>query len=246
MYSNGGNSRTTKVVRKVSKVKLNAPSLNKTEIPYLVSHVELTRVHPVVKYFFSEKRILEVPLARRLKHFLSSWKTLAKDQNILSIVEGYKIPFNTVPHQEKVPGNIHMSPAHQSLDMEISEILKKGAISLVQNHQEKGFLSNLFLVGKKDGGHRPVINLKNLNKYIPYEHFKMEGLHYLKVMLQQGDYMCKLDLKDPYFSVPLHKDSKKMIRFQWSGNLYEFLCLCFGLGPAPRIFTKLLKIPCQY
>ena len=24
---------------------------------------------------------------------------------------------------------------------------------------------------------------------------------------------------------------------------YEFLCLHFGLGPAPRIFTKLLKIP---
>ena len=27
------------------------------------------------------------------------------------------------------------------------------------------------------------------------------------------------------------------------GNLYEFLCLCFGLGPAPRIFPKLLKVP---
>ena len=24
---------------------------------------------------------------------------------------------------------------------------------------------------------------------------------------------------------------------------YEFICLCFGLGPAPRIFTKLMKIP---
>ena len=33
------------------------------------------------------------------------------------------------------------------------------------------------------------------------------------------------------------------MRFLWSGKLYEFLCLCFGLGPAPRIFTKLLKIP---
>ena len=25
--------------------------------------------------------------------------------------------------------------------------------------------------------------------------------------------------------------------------MYEFLCLCFGLGPARRIFTKLLKVP---
>jgi len=72
----------------------------------------------------------------------------------------------------------------------------------------------------------------------------MEGLH-LQVRrgLQEGDYMCKLDLKDAYFSVPLHKDSQKFVRFLWEGNLYQFLCLCFGLGPAPRIFTKLLKIP---
>ena len=32
-------------------------------------------------------------------------------------------------------------------------------------------------------------------------------------------------------------------RFHWSGNLHEIWCLCFGLGLAPQIFTKLLKIP---
>ena len=55
--------------------------------------------------------------------------------------------------------------------------------------------------------------------------------------------MCKLDLKDAYFSVPLNPASRKFVRFLWSGKLYEFLCLCFGLGPAPRVFTKLLKLP---
>ena len=89
-----------------------------------------------------------------------------------------------------------------------------------------------------------MINLKNLNAFIPYLHFKMEGLHLLKDMLKEKDYMCKIDLKDGYFCVPLHRKHRKYILFCWEGQLYELLCLeLLGLGPAPRIFTKLLKIP---
>ena len=71
----------------------------------------------------------------------------------------------------------------------------------------------------------------------------MEGLHCLKFLLEQDDLLCKMDLKETYFVVPLTKNSQKFVRFQWSGNIYEFLCLCFRLGSASRIFTKLLKVP---
>jgi len=33
------------------------------------------------------------------------------------------------------------------------------------------------------------------------------------------------------------------VRFEWEGDLYEFLCLCSGLSLAPPVFTKLLKVP---
>ena len=41
------------------------------------------------------------------------------------------------------------------------------------------------------------------------------------------------------------KESRKYVWLQWEGTLtlYEFLCLCFGLGLAPLIFTKILKVP---
>ena len=71
----------------------------------------------------------------------------------------------------------------------------------------------------------------------------MEGLNLLQSMLQKGDYLCKLDLKCTYFCVPLKKESRKYVRFQWKGTLYEFLCLCFGPGPDPLKFTKILKVP---
>ena len=44
------------------------------------------------------------------------------------------------------------------------------------------------------------------------------------------------------FSVFGNKHSQKLFRFKWLGNLYEFLCLCFGLRSAPKIYRKLLKV----
>ena len=52
----------------------------------------------------------------------------------------------------------------------------------------------------------------------------------------------KLDLKDACFSVPLHQESQKYVKFQCKQQLYQFLCLCFGLVSAPRVFTKLMKV----
>ena len=50
-------------------------------------------------------------------------------------------------------------------------MLNKGAIVETTNHLEGEFISNFFLVKKKDGGNRQVINLKHLNQFISYQHF---------------------------------------------------------------------------
>ena len=71
----------------------------------------------------------------------------------------------------------------------------------------------------------------------------MEGLHLLRDMLKEGDCMCKSDLKDAYFKILNNQESRKFLRFLWQGSLYEFMCLCFGLGPAPLVFTKIMKVP---
>ncbi|MCG7869237.1 MAG: hypothetical protein JAY74_23055 [Candidatus Thiodiazotropha taylori] len=103
------------------------------------------------------------------------------------------------------------------------------------------FLSPVFLVPKKDGGQRPVINLKKLNQYVEYQHFKLEGIQALKSLIKKGDFMVKLDLSDAYFGVPILKSHRKYLRFFWRGKIFEFQALPFGLGVGPRYYTKLLK-----
>ena len=182
--------------------------------------------------------------ADRLQYFLKNWEKLTNDPFILELVKGYQILFLSEPSETTPPSTISMIQEETAIvDQEIQVMLKKGAIKLVQPNIKNQFLSSMFIVPKKDSGHRPVINLKKLNKNIPYIHFKMEGLFLLKEMLLKGANVSKIDLKDAYFSVPLNPKSQKFVNFKWKDLIYQFFCLCFGLGPAPRIFTKLLTVP---
>lgn len=99
---------------------------------------------------------------------------------------------------------------------------------------------------KKGGGQRPVINLRELNSHLNYTHFKMEGIHSVRNMIQQGDYMIKIDLTDAYFTVPISEDHQKYLQFRWKKQTFQFQCLPFGISVAPLVFTKIMKVPISF
>ena len=53
----------------------------------------------------------------------------------------------------------------------------------------------------------------------------MEGLHILPDLVQRMDWMVKLDLKDAYLQVPIHKEHQCLLQFQWEHKTYQFVCL---------------------
>ena len=117
--------------------------------------------------------------------------------------ENREIPFSKTSKQKVHPKQIFYDPTMKNqVKIERNKMLEKGAIKKVQPRPDQ-FLSNIFLRPKKDGTFRPVINLKELKTYIPYQKFRMETLKDLKDILWEGDFMLKIDLKDAYFSIPL-------------------------------------------
>ena len=85
-------------------------------------------------------------------------------------MNGYKIDWCKQPQQYRKPASNKFSSAKETcLNEEIQKMIKKGAVEKVHTHPEEGFHSNLFLVPQKDGGWRPVINLKLLNNFIRTE-----------------------------------------------------------------------------
>ena len=86
-------------------------------------------------------------------------------------------------------------------------MLQKNAIEKASYHPNE-FVSSLFLVPKKAGDMRPVINFKPLNEFILKEKFRMETLNAALKLTRKGDYLASLDLKDAYFSIPIGHSGK--------------------------------------
>ena len=132
------------------------------------------------------------------------------------------------------------------MNQEIQKLLDKGAIQQVSGGTAEGYYSRIFLVPKKEGRYRPVINLRPLNNWIRCYHFKMEGIHVVKDLLLKRDYLTRIDLKDAYLTIPVHHHFHKFLRFRWQDQDFEFTCLPFGLTSAPRVFTKVMRIVIAY
>lgn len=180
--------------------------------------------------------------AGKLKLYLNKWKTISHDPWVIKTISGYKIDFVKQPVQNIIPNSRKFNKEEIKLiDQEIHDLLQKGAIKN-STHEKGEFISNIFLVSKKNGKFRPVINLKKLNKFVEYHHFKQETLDVVLKSIKKGSFLTSLDLTDAYFSIPMHFSCIKYLKFIWKNKLYAFQCLPFGISSAPRVFTKIMKV----
>lgn len=172
---------------------------------------------------------------------LEKWKLLTEDQYILKCVSGYELEFSNVPHQNCPPRKLCFSKIeHAAITEEISRLLDIGAITTC-SHENGEFISNIFSRPKPDGRIRVILNLKPLNEFLVYEHFKMEHLNFVTELIYGDEWLCSVDLKDAYFAIPIHKSCWRYLKFVWNDQLFCYKVLVFGLSPAPRIFTRICK-----
>ena len=103
----------------------------------------------------------------RLQLLVHNWQLITQDPWVLESVQGYKLEFTQTPVQRRAPEEPHLpSELESGMAEEMSKLVAKGAISAVAGVHPEGFISRMFLVPKKDGSHRPIIDLRELNKFI--------------------------------------------------------------------------------
>ena len=168
-----------------------------------ISQTETLHTIPETNINRSVKVLPALPQAGKLQHFVQVWEQLTQDPWILETIQGYRIPFQKQPPSRQIPVYAFSSLEGKAISTEIEKLLRKHSISLAV--ADDRFVNNIFLVPKKGKQWRLILNLKVLNAYTEYNHFKMEDIRSVKDILCRGDYMCKLDLKkNAYLSVPIN------------------------------------------
>ena len=90
-----------------------------------------------------------------------------------------------------------MVPRGQShfLRKEIDSLLRKEAISVVPPEEaDSGFYSRYFLVPKKDGSYRPILDLRVLNRALMPFKFRMLTPRRLVQFIRPKDWFVTIDL----------------------------------------------------
>ncbi|KAI2650711.1 Transposon Ty3-G Gag-Pol polyprotein [Labeo rohita] len=132
-----------------------------------------------------------------------------------------------------------MGPAH--CRARLSHPIRRSATfqqGLPHCDRESGFYSRYFIVPKKDGGLRPILDLRLLNLSVMRLKFKMLTVNQALSQIRSEDWFVMIDLKDAYFHVSILPQLRKFLRFAFRGEAYQYRVLPFGLALSPRTFTK--------
>ncbi|KAL0148205.1 hypothetical protein M9458_056526, partial [Cirrhinus mrigala] len=157
---------------------------------------------------------------------LAAWKRLPKvSQWVLHTVErGYRIQFGSPPplFYGVLPTLVGPEQA-LVMEQEVNTLLRKEAIEVFPpDNRESGFYSRYFIVPKKDGGLRPILDLRLLNRAVMCLRFKMLTLSQVISQIRSKDWFVTIDLKDAYFHISILPQHRKFLRFAFRGEAYQY------------------------
>ena len=88
-----------------------------------------------------------------------------------------------------------------------------------------------------------ILNLKQFNTHITYRHFKIESVNQVIDIVRPNLYMVSIDLKDAFYSIPIHPEHQKYLKFVVLSKIYQYTCMPNGYGPAMRTLQKFPNFP---
>ncbi len=112
----------------------------------------------------------------------------------------------------------------------------------VIQHSRSQWNSPLFLVPKKDGQYRPVIDFRKVNEVTEDDRYPLPVLSDLLMSIGQGNKIfSSLDLLSGCWQVPLAPESREVRAFSTPTGHFEWLRMPFGLKSSPITFQRMIN-----
>lgn len=129
------------------------------------------------------------------------------------------------------------------LQEEMAKLLTSGAIKEWDwpGGQPPHIIHGLAVVANRQGKLRMIVDARYLNAFLRYVPFHYEQLKDVLTYLGEGHYMASLDFTSGYHHLLVREDQQKYFGFAFQGRVYTFRALCFGVAPACRIFTEVVR-----
>ena len=161
----------------------------------------------------------DLPVGGGLSHYYENWHQVSRGPWVLETVQGYRLELHSQP-----PKNLPIFPFGQQqsegLTRAMRELVDKGVIQPVWN-QRGGFFQLHVCDSQGKGLIVSSDQSRSANTYLVPHHFKMEGIRVVKSLIQKGNWIGKLDLKDDFLSVPIHSTHRRY-PFQWEEQAGNF------------------------
>jgi hypothetical protein len=122
---------------------------------------------------------------------------------------------------------------------EIKKELEGGVIIEVAKEEVK-MLLKVFLVPKKGGEWRKVLDCTPLNVFCCDRRFKMEDQRLLVQILKRDMWGVSVDIKSAYHHVTVSPRLSPYLSFSYNSRFYQYRGMPFGIKMAPRVFSRIM------
>ena len=168
-----------------------------------------------------------------------SWRLLGDSVAHNIMTSGLRIEFLSPPPLSRFHP-LERKSKRDIIRVMVKDLLERDIIVKV-SPKAKLFFSHLFVVPKKEGKLRLIIDLKKLNRFIVKKPLKMQNIKSVTRSILHPSWACKIDLKDAYYHVPIAPMFQRYLSFHLDGVNYSFRKLPFGLTIAPWAFSRIIK-----
>ena len=181
----------------------------------------------------------------RLTECQEHWKRIGASEVVQTwIAEGVKIPFVTLPEGFELNNHSFSAVQKAFIDNEVKRLVDCNFIEVCE--RKPVCVSPIGCVPKRNGKFRLITDLRELNSHCAPPKYKNEDIRDAASLLNPGDKLISLDIKDGFFHIPVCPSDRDFLGFRWGITYYRWKVLPFGLSCSPYFFAKVLRPVLEY